>query len=81
MRGYVSEPTAATVAVVAPEIAPNTAAKPSEVSGRLPRTLPIIELTQRNSRSDIPPRVIRSPAKMKKGTASSANLLRLSNIT
>ena len=74
------EPTAATEAVVAPEIAPNTAAKPSEVSGRLARKLPNIEATQRISRADSPPRDIRSPVKMKNGTAISGNLLSASNI-
>ena len=49
-RGYVMEPTAATEAVVAPEMAPKTAANPSEVRGRLPRKPPTIEATQRRSR-------------------------------
>ncbi len=54
---------------------------PSAVNGRLPRTPPIIEVTQRTSRRDTPPRPIRSPAKMKKGTASRAYLSMLLNIT
>jgi hypothetical protein len=74
----VSEPTAATLAVVAPEMAPNTAAKPSEVSGRLPRNPPNIEATQRSRRFDRPPRDIRSPVNRKNGTAISGNFATLS---
>ena len=70
-------PIAAVAAVVTPEIAPNIAANPSEVSGMLPRNPPIIEATQRIRRVEMPPRDIRSPAKMKNGTASSGYLLRL----
>ena len=70
-------PTAAVAAVVTPEIAPNSAAKPSEVIGILPRKPPISEPTQRSSRTEMPPRDIRSPANTKNGTASNGNLLRL----
>ena len=70
-------PIAAVAAVVTPEIAPNSAAKPSDVIGMLPRKPPISEATQRSSRTEMPPRDIRSPAKTKNGTASSAYLLRL----
>src|SRR5579885_204477 len=68
---------AAVAAVVTPEMAPNSAAKPSEVIGMCARKPPMIEATQRSSRLEMPPRDIRSPAKMKNGTASSAYLLRL----
>ena len=70
-------PIAAVAAVVTPEIAPNSAANPSEVSGMLPRNPPIIAATNRSRRVEMPPRDIRSPAKMKNGTASRAYLLRL----
>ena len=70
-------PTAAVPAVVTPEMAPNSAAKPSEVIGICARKPPISEATQRNSRSVMPPRDIRSPANTKNGTASSGYLLRL----
>ena len=70
-------PIAAVAAVVTPEIAPNIAAKPSEVSGMLPRNPPMIAATHLSRRVEMPPRDIRSPAKMKNGTASSAYLLRL----
>ena len=66
--------------MVTPDTAPNSAAKPSDVIGTLPRTPPTIEPTQRSSRVEMPPRDIRSPAKMKNGTASSAYLLRLLKI-
>src|SRR5438132_4983513 len=42
---------------------------------------PMIDCTQRTRRTDTPPRPSRSPAKMKNGTASSAYLSRLENIT
>src|SRR2546422_842613 len=80
-RGYVREPTAATDAVVAPEMAPKIAAKPSEVRGRLARTPPIIDDTQRSRRVEMPPCDIRSPVKMKNGTAIRGNLFRLSKST
>ena len=40
----------------------------------------MIEATHRSSRVEMPPRDIRSPAKMKNGTASRAYLLRLLKI-
>ena len=70
-------PMAAVAAVVTPEIAPNSAAKPSDVMGICARKPPIMDATQRRSRFEIPPRDIRSPANTKNGTASSAYLLRL----
>ena len=73
-------PTAATVAAVDPEIAPNTVAVPTTVMGSAPRTPPTMDPTQLISRTDTPPRLIISPAKMKNGTASSANLVTLPNI-
>ena len=73
-------PTAAVPAVVTPEMAPNSAAKPSEVSGICARNPPTSEATQRSSRLVMPPRDIRSPAKTKNGTASNGNLLRLLKI-
>ena len=69
----------ATDAVVAPEMAPKTAANPSDVSGKFARKLPNIDETQRIRRAERPPRDIKSPVKMKNGTAISGNLLRLSN--
>lgn len=76
-----SEPTAAVVAAVEPEIALNTAAVPSAVNGRLPRMLPAIVVTHATSRRDTPPRPMSSPANRKNGTASSAYLSSAWNIT
>src|SRR5712692_5559985 len=73
-------PTAATVAGLDPEMAPKNSHVPTVVSARLPRTPPNIERTQRISRSEIPPWPMTSPAKMKKGTARSANLSMLPNM-
>ena len=51
------------------------------VSGRLPRNPPITDITQAMMRWEMPPMPINSPAKMKNGTAISANLSTLPNIT
>src|SRR6185437_17182495 len=80
MRGYVRVPIAAVAAVVTPEMAPKSAANPSEVMGICARKPPIMEATHRRSLADIPPRDMRSPAKIKKGTARRAYLLRLLKI-
>ena len=70
-------PIAAVAAVVTPEMAPNKAAKPSDVIGMCARKPPISDSTHFSSRTEMPPRDIRSPANTKNGTASSGNLFRL----
>ena len=63
-----------------PEIAPKNSQVPTVVSARLPRTPPSTDCTQRISRCDRPPWLRISPAKMKKGTASSDTLSSEPNI-
>ncbi len=65
-------PTAATVAVLEPEIAPISVQAPTVATPRLPGTRPISASTQAISRSAMPAAPISSPAKMKNGIASSA---------
>jgi len=74
-------PTAATVAAEDPEIAPNTTQVPTVVIGRLALLPPSSDLVQSTRRREIPPNPIISPAKMKNGTASSAELSSVPNIT
>ncbi len=77
----VMRPTAATVAADDPEIAPNTTQVPTVVSGRLARVAPNSDLVQSTRRREMPPKPMISPAKMKNGTASSAELSSVPNIT
>ena len=64
--------TAATVAVLDPEIAPISVQAPTVDTPRLPGTRPISASTHAISRSAMPAAPINSPAKMKNGTARSA---------
>ncbi len=57
-----------------PEIAPKNSQVPTVVRPMLPRTPPSSDCTQRIRRSEMPPLLRISPAKMKNGTASRANL-------
>jgi hypothetical protein len=81
MGAKVMRPTAATVAAEDPEIAPNTTQVPTVVIGRLALVPPRSDLVQSTKRREMPPNPMISPAKMKNGTASSAELSRVPNMT
>ena len=53
--GYIKRPTAATVAGLEPEMAPKMVHVPTVVSGKLPRTPPMIDITQLMMRLEMPP--------------------------
>ena len=65
-------PTAATAAVLEPEMAPMSVLAPTVATPRLPGTRPISASTQAMRRSAMPAAPMSSPAKMKNGTASNA---------
>ena len=71
---------AAVVAAPDPDMAPKKAQLPTVVMPRLPRTPPTRDKTQLTMRLDRPPRLISSPAKMKKGAARKASVPTLENI-
>jgi hypothetical protein len=70
----VIRPTAATVAADEPEMAPNTTQVAMVVIGRLALMPPNSARAQSTSRCEMPPVPMISPARMKNGTASSAEL-------
>jgi hypothetical protein len=74
-------PTVATVATVAPEMAPKPMAAPTVARPRPPRTPRNIAMNQRIRRSAIPPRPISSPANRKNGIAIRVNDSSEPNIT
>ena len=63
------EPIAEALAMAEPDTAPNIIEAPTSTIPSPPRTRPIAASATRTSRSAIPARYIRSPAKMKKGIA------------
>ena len=68
-------PSAATVAALEPEIAPNSSAALTVVSAMPPGTRPRNDEIQLISRVAMPPRPMTLPAKMKPGTDSRTRLL------